>query len=96
VQYLCADGAYLGLPARLISWRYGYQLRVKTRHEEREAKRADTHHKARRWVVERGHSWFYRFRKLLVSYEKSRASYEGLLALAAALICWRRTITIYG
>lgn len=51
--------------------------------------------KARRWVVERTHSWFNRWRKLLVSYEKSEASYTGLLSLAAALICWRQTI-FYG
>ena len=53
-------------------------------------------HKARRWVVERTHSWLNRFRKLLVSFEKTEASYTALLSLAAALICWRQTITIYG
>ena len=34
--------------------------------------------------------------KLLVSFEKTEASYVALLSLAAALICWRQTITIYG
>ncbi|MFZ0306294.1 MAG: IS5/IS1182 family transposase, partial [Terracidiphilus sp.] len=48
------------------------------------------------WVVERTHSWFNRFRKLLVSFEKTEASYTALLQLAAALICWRQTIVIYG
>jgi hypothetical protein len=47
-------------------------------------------------VVERSHSWFNRFRKLLVSFEKTEASYVALLSLAVALICWRQTITIYG
>jgi len=95
-QYLCADAAYVGLPARWTSWRNGYELRVKTRRQEREGKRAHPRHKARRWVVERNHSWLNRFRKLLVSYEKTKASYEGLLSLAAALICWRQTIAIHG
>jgi hypothetical protein len=31
-----------------------------------------------------------------VSFEKTQASYTGLLSLAAALTCWRKTITIYG
>jgi hypothetical protein len=37
-----------------------------------------------------------RFRKLLVSFEKSEASFLTLLNLAAALICWNKTIPIYG
>jgi putative transposase len=53
-------------------------------------------HIARRWVVERTHSWINRFRKLLVSFEKKEESYLALLSLAAAMICWRQTISIYG
>ena len=55
-----------------------------------------TGHKARRWVVERTHSWLNRFRKLLVSFEKIEQSFIALLSLAAAMICWRQTVTIYG
>jgi len=47
-------------------------------------------------VVERTHSWINRFRKLLVSFEKTDASYVALLSLAAAMICWRQTVSIYG
>ena len=47
-------------------------------------------------MVEGTHSWLNRFRKLLVSFEKTEASYNGLLSLAAALICWRQTVSIYG
>ncbi|MCL2022562.1 MAG: IS5/IS1182 family transposase, partial [Betaproteobacteria bacterium] len=46
--------------------------------------------------VERSHSWINRFRKLMVRYEKSAASFEALLSLAAALICWRQETAIYG
>ena len=45
---------------------------------------------------QRSHSWFNRFRKLLVSFEKTEASFVALLTLAAALICWRQTVCIYG
>jgi transposase len=61
-----------------------------------DAKRKNPSYKARRWVVERTHSWLKRFRKLLVSFEKRGESHVGLLALAAAMICWRQTIVIYG
>ena len=36
------------------------------------------------------HSWFNRFRKLLVRYEKSNSSYEALLHLAATVIIYRK------
>ncbi len=96
LETLCADAAYVGFPAQAASRLQGYQLNVKTRREERDEKRNDPSHKARRWVVERTHSWLNRFRKLLVSFEKTEASYNALLSLAAALICWRQTISIYG
>jgi transposase len=48
------------------------------------------------WVVELTHSWLNRFRKLLLRFEKTEASYVALLSLAAALICRRQTMSIYG
>jgi transposase len=46
--------------------------------------------KARRRVVEVCHSWFNRFRKLLVRYEKMERSNLGLLMLAASVIVLRK------
>jgi len=95
-QHLCADAGYRGQPAWRAARSHGYRPHIKQRKEEAEAKRTQPGYKARRWVVERSHSWFNRFRKLLVSFEKTEASYVALLSLAAALICWRQTISIYG
>ena len=53
-------------------------------------------YKARRGVVERTHWWLNRYRKMLVSFEKTEESHVALLTLAAAMICWRQTIIIYG
>jgi hypothetical protein len=47
-------------------------------------------YRARRWIVEVCHSWFNRFRKLLVRFEKTDSSYVALHHLAAAIICWRK------
>ncbi len=93
-QYLCLDAGYVGYPVSRIARRHGYYLRVKSRAEERLLKHRYPDSKPRRWVVERTHSWLNRYRKLLVSFEKTEASYTALLQLAAALIWWRQTISI--
>ena len=95
-QYLCLDAGYVGYPVSKIARKHGYYLRVKSRDEERLLKYRYPDSKPRRWVVERTHSWLNRYRKLLVSFEKTEASYTALLQLAAALICCRQTISIYG
>jgi putative transposase len=94
-RHLCADKGYDSEEARRIMMRYGYIPHVRSRREERDAKRRRGA-KARRWVVECAHSWFNRFRKILVRYEKTLASYLALLHLAAAIICWRKVGVIYG
>jgi putative transposase len=95
-EILCVDAGYVGYPVLVTSRKQNYQLNLKTRAQEREEKLSHPEHEAKRWVVERTHSWFNRFRKLLVSFEKTEASYIALLSLAAALICWRQTTAIYG
>jgi putative transposase len=47
-------------------------------------------HPARRWVVEVAHSWFNRFRRLLIRWDKRKANYLGFLQLAACLIVYRK------
>jgi putative transposase len=47
-------------------------------------------HPPRRWVVEAGHSWFNRFRRLLVRWEKKAAHYLAFAQLAACLIIYRK------
>lgn len=69
---------------------HGYVAHVVGRRQEVESKRPDPTKKARRWVVEVCHSWFNRFRKLLVRYEKPERSFLALNRLAAAIIAWRK------
>ena len=42
-----------------------------------------------RWVVERTFSWFHRFRRLRICYERRGDIHQAFLSLACALICWR-------
>jgi hypothetical protein len=69
---------------------------IRPRNKEAEQKRTEAGFKARRWVVERSHSWFNCYRKILVSFEKTEASFVTLLYLASALTSWRQTLTICG
>jgi putative transposase len=93
---LCADAGYKGQPALKAAVERNYQPHIKQRREEAHEKRVNPGFKARRWVVERTHSWLNRYRKLLVSFEKTEASYRALLSLACAMTCWRQTVSIYG
>lgn len=84
------DAGYRGRKAWATVEEYGYIPHVASRKQEAEAKRRRPHGKARRWVVEVSHSWFNRFRKLLVRYEKLHRSFMALNHLAAGIIAFRK------
>ena len=89
-KHLCADAGYWGKRAREIIVSRGYIPHVRGRGEEAKALKLDPRKKARRWIVEAAHSWFNRFRKLLVRYEKLERSFMALHHLAAAIIAYRK------
>ena len=68
---------------------FGFTAHIRTRGEEALAEKADIGHKARRWVVERTHSWLNRFRRILVRWDKRPDTYIAMLHLACGLITWR-------
>ncbi len=73
---------------------HGYRLRglnlVGLRVEAQAIKR-EAGFRARRWVVERTHSWLNRFRRILTRWEKRTDTYLAMLHLACGLITWRAT-----
>ena len=85
-QGLCLDKGYDYPSTRAVAKHLRLTLHLRTRGEEREAKRRHPHAKARRWVVERAHSWLNRFRRLLVRWEKKALNYEAMLHFACATI----------
>ena len=95
-QHLCLDNGYTGEAALAQIEARDYTPHVQGRGEERNKKQTVPGYKARRWVVEASHSWFNRFRKILVRYEKTDASYVALLHLACAIIACRKVGIIYG
>jgi IS5 family transposase len=95
-EKLCADAGYAGVGPQETILAAGYEPHVRSRGEEKQAKRDNPQFKARRWVVESCHSWFNRFRKLTIRYEKMDATHLALLHLAAAIIALRKIGIIYG
>ena len=89
-KHLCADAGYAGTPALRTIEEHGYIPHVKGRGQEAKEKQRHPTKRARRWIVEVAHSWFNRFRKLLVRYEKLEHSFLGLNHLAAAIIAFRK------
>ena len=89
-KHLCADAGYTGAPALCTIEEHGYIPHVKGRRQEATEQRRHPTKRARRWIVEVAHSWFNRFRKLLVRYEKLEHSFLGLNHLAAAIIAFRK------
>lgn len=89
-KHLCADAGYTGAPALEIIEKHGYIPHVKGRGQEAKELKRDAKKKARRWIVEVAHSWFNRFRKLLVRYEKLDRSFLALNHLAAAIMAFRK------
>ena len=89
-KHLCADAGYTGAPALKVIEAHGYIPHVKGRGQEADELKRDPTKKARRWVVEVEHSWFNRFRKLLVRYEKLDRSLLALNHLAAPIIALKK------
>ena len=89
-KHLCADAGYTGAPALEVIEKHGYIPHVKGRGQEADELKRDPRKKARRWIVEVAHSWFNRFRKLLVRYEKLDRSFLALNHLAAAIMAFRK------
>jgi transposase len=90
-QHLCLDKGYDYDEVRELGKEFGYTLHIRPRNEEAQALKRQAGFKARRWVVERTHSWMNRFRSVLVRWDKKVENYLGLLHLACAFITYRAT-----
>lgn len=90
-QGMCLDKAYDGDPVREVLAEFGFTAHIRERGEEAKELQRDAGKKARRWVVERTHSWLNRFRGILIRWVKKPENYLALLHLACAIITWRST-----
>jgi putative transposase len=88
-QNLCLDKGYDYPQVRELVEAWGYTAHIRSRGEETQQKEEIPGYRARRWVVERTHSWLNRFRRLLIRWEKKVENYLAMLHLACAWITFR-------
>lgn len=89
-QGVCLDKAYDHEFVRDVLRDYDFTAHIRSRGEEARELRADLGHRARRWVVERIHSWINRYRALLTRWSKHSWNHEALLKFSFALITWQQ------
>jgi putative transposase len=90
-QGLCLDKGYDDDEVRDLLAEFGFTAHIRARGEEALAIKQQAGYKARRWVVERTHSWMNRFRRLLIRWEKNVCNYLAFLHLACAYITYRQS-----
>lgn len=87
-QHLCLDKGYDYDAVRQTVAEWGYTAHIRRRGEEAQERRTIPGYRARRWVVERTHSWMNRFRRLLIRWEKKADNYLAFVHFACAWITW--------
>jgi putative transposase len=94
-RHLCLDAAYDSEEVRRELEERGYEPHIspseKKKRSERKEAREHVGGRARRWVVERTHSWLNRSRRLLVRWEKKTENYLGFVHLACAQLIFSKT-----
>lgn len=89
-QGLCLDKGYDYDEVRELADEFEFTKHIKVPGEEAEAIKKEAGFKARRWVVERTHSWMNRFRGILIRWNKKAQNYIAMLHFAFALITCQR------
>jgi transposase len=90
-QGMCLDKGYDYDEVRELLKEFRFTAHIRSRGEEARAIKRSARFKARRWVVERTHSWMNRFRRILVRWEKKAQNYLAMIHLVCGLITWRTT-----
>jgi putative transposase len=90
-QHLCLDAAYDSKEVRQELNRRGYEPHIRPTDKEKERKNHPGA-RARRWVVERTHSWLNRSRRLLVRWEKKTENYLAFIQLACAQLIFSKIL----
>ena len=88
-QGMGLDKGYDYAEVRAILLEFGFTAHIRSRGEEAKEIAHEAGERARRWVVERSHSWMNRFRRILVRWEKKPEHYIAFLHFACALIAFR-------
>jgi transposase len=86
---MCLDKGYDYDEVRALLDEFGFTAHIRSRGEEAHELALEAGKRARRWVVERSHSWMNRFRRILIRWDKKPDNYLAMLHFACALIAFR-------
>lgn len=89
-QHISLDKAFDNEPTRQVLQERGYTPHIRKIGEQKKDETGQKKHPARRWVVERTFRWLWRWRGLLIRWEKKPQNYLANLKLACALLWFRR------
>ncbi len=89
-QGMCMDKGYDYDEVRALVKEFGFTAHIHVRGEAAQKLKRQAGIKARRWVVERTHSWMNRFRGILLRWNKKPENYIALLHMSFAFIIYRR------
>jgi transposase len=89
-QGMCMDKGYDYDEVRDLVEAFGFTAPIKARGEEAQALKRKVGYQARRWVVERTHSWMNRYRGILIRWSKKAENSIALLHRCFAFIIYRR------
>jgi len=92
-RHLCLDRGYDTPACRITAEQHRFTAHIPKKASAAQPLPAPGHpdrHPPRRWVVEPGHAWFNRFRRLQLRWDKRQDLYLGFVQLAASLIIWRK------
>jgi putative transposase len=87
-QGMCMDKGYDYDEVRAIAAEFGFTAHISSRGEDAKKLKRKARTKARRWVVERTHSWMNRFRGILIRWNKKAENYIAMLHMAFAFIIY--------
>lgn len=95
LRNLCLDKGYDYEEVRQILMAWGYVGHIPPKDESKRIIHYIPNYRARRWVVERTHSWMNRFRRLLIRWEKKPENYLAMIHLSFASIAVR-AVEVFG
>jgi transposase len=90
-QGMCLDKGYDYDEVRDLLEEFAFTAHIRARGEEAKALKRHAGATARRWVVERTHSWLNRYRAVLIRWCKKPENFLATLHFALALITYRAT-----
>jgi putative transposase len=88
-QGMCMDKGYDYDEVREVVVEFAFTAHICSRGEEAKTIKKKAGFKARRWVVERTHSWMNKFRGILIRWNKKPENYVAMLHFAFAIMAYR-------